>query len=120
MKRGAATRVTSTKALPILLLVSLLLLTACTPLFLCNAGSRRSGACDHEGQPASTVLWHAGSFRVLEAMPGDLVTFVQGLEHPNNGGYGKLSTTRTAQFNRFLDALFTAIEASLADGATGD
>ena len=100
--------------------VSLFLLTACTSLFLCNAGSRRSGACNHEGQPASTVLWHAGNFRALEDMSGDLVTFVQGLEHPSSGGYGKLSSTRTAHFNVFLEALFTAIEASLADGSTGD
>jgi hypothetical protein len=120
MTRGAATLVTSTKVLPILLSVSLFLLTACTPLFLCNARSRRSGACNHEVQPASTVFWHAGNFRALEDMSGDLVTFVQGLEHPNSGGYGKLSSTRTAHFNVFLDALFTAIEASLADGSTGD
>jgi hypothetical protein len=71
-------------------------------------------------QPANTVLWHAGNFRALEAMSGDLVTFVHGLEHPKSGGYGTLSTTRTAHFNRFLEALFTASDASLADGATGD
>jgi hypothetical protein len=75
---------------------------------------------NHEVQAASTVLWHAGNFRHLEDMSGDLVTFVQGLEHPKSGGYGKLSSTRQANFNLFLDALFTTIEASLADGATGD
>ena len=53
-------------------------------------------------------------------MSGDLVTFIQGLEHPKSGGYGKLSSTRQANFNLFLDALFTAMEASLADGSTGD
>jgi hypothetical protein len=74
----------------------------------------------HEVQAASSVLWHAGNFRNLEDMSGDLVTFVQGLEHPKSGGYGKLSSTRQANFNLFLDALFTAIEASLADGSTGD
>jgi hypothetical protein len=74
----------------------------------------------HEVQAASPVLWHAGNFRALEAMSGDVVTFVQGLKHPNSGGYGKLSRTRQANFALFLDALFTAIEASLADGATGD
>jgi hypothetical protein len=77
-------------------------------------------ACNHEVHPASTVFWHAGNFRYLDDMSGDLVMFVQGLEHPNRGGYGKLSSTRTANFNLFLDALFTAIEASLADGSTGD
>jgi hypothetical protein len=72
-----------------------------------------------EVQPASTVFWHAGHFHDLEDMSGDLVTFVPGLEHPNSGGYGKLSNTRHANVNLVLDALFTAIEASLADGATG-
>jgi hypothetical protein len=66
------------------------------------------------------VSWDAGNFRALEAMSGDLVTFVQGLEHPNSGGYGRVSPTRQANFTRFLDALFAAVEASLADGATGD
>jgi hypothetical protein len=75
---------------------------------------------NYEVQPASTVFWHAGNFRDLEDLSGDLVTFVQGLEHPNSGGYGKLSNTRQANFNLFLDTLFTAIEASLADGTTGD
>jgi hypothetical protein len=75
---------------------------------------------NHAVQPAGIVFWHAGNFRELEDMSGDLVTFVQGLEHPNSGGYGKLSSTRQANFNLFLDALFTAIEASLADGSTGD
>jgi hypothetical protein len=75
---------------------------------------------NHAVQPAGAVFWHAGNFRELEDMSGDLVTFVQGLEHPNSGGYGKLSSTRQANFNLFLDALFTAIEASLADGSTGD
>jgi hypothetical protein len=66
------------------------------------------------------VSWEAGNFRALEALSGDLVTFVQGLEHPNSGGYGRLSPTRQANFTPFLDALFAAIAASLADGATGD
>jgi hypothetical protein len=120
MTRGAATLFTSNKGLPILVAVSCVLLTASTPLFPSYARSRRSGVFHHEGQPASTVFWHAGNFRALEDMSGDLVTFVQGLEHPNSGGYGKLSSTRQANFNLFLDALFTAMEASLADGATGD
>jgi hypothetical protein len=119
MKRGAATRVTSKKVVLILLSVSFVL-TASTPLFLSHARSRRSVVFHHEVQAASPVVWPAGNFRNLEAMSGDLVTFVQGLEHPNSGGYGKLSTTRQANFNLFLDALFAAIEASLADDATGD
>jgi hypothetical protein len=120
MKLGAASRLPSKKGLPILLSVSLFLLTASAPLFLGNARSRRSVMFNHEVQAASTVVWPAGNFRHLEDMSGDLVTFVQGLEHPKIGGYGKLSQTRQANFNLFLDALFTAIEASLADGATGD
>jgi hypothetical protein len=64
--------------------------------------------------PASTVqtvFWHAGNFRYLDAVTDqDLLTFVStSLTHPNNGGYGKLSSTRKANFNAFLDALFTAI-----------
>lgn len=120
MKLGPATLLPSKKVLPILLLASLLLLTASTPLPLSNPGSRRSVVVTHEVQAASTVFWHAGNFRGLEEMSGDLVTFVQGLEHPKSGGYGKLSSTRQANFNLFLDALFAAIEASLADGSTGD
>jgi hypothetical protein len=68
-----------------------------------------------------TVYWHAGNFRYLDAITGqDLLAFVQGLTHPNSGGYGKLSSTRTTNFNAFLDSLFTAIADSLADGSTGD
>jgi hypothetical protein len=68
-----------------------------------------------------TVYWHAGNFRYLDAITDqDLLTFVQGLAHPNSGGYGKLSSTRTTNFNAFLDALFTAVADSLADGSTGD
>jgi hypothetical protein len=120
MKRGAATLLPAKKVLLILLSVSFFLSTASTPLFLGHARSRRSVVVNHEVPPAVTVFWHAGNFRNLEDMSGDLVTFVQGLEHPNSGSYGKLSSTRQAHFNRFLDALFTAIDASLADGATGD
>src|SRR5262245_2655424 len=120
MKRDAAMLRTSKKVLPMLVSVSFFLLTASIPLFPSHAGSWRSVASNDEVQAASTVLWHADKFRHLEDMSGDLVTFVQGLEHPKSGGYGKLSTTRQANFNLFLDALFTAIEASLADGATGD
>jgi hypothetical protein len=120
MTRGAATRLASKQVWPILLAVALFLVPASPPLVLSHAGSRWSGVFTHEVQATSPVLWHAGNFRALGAMSGDLVTFVQGLEHPNSGGYGKLSSTRQANFARFLDALFTAMEASLADGATGD
>jgi hypothetical protein len=120
MKRGAATRLPSKKVLPILLSVLFVPLTASTPLFLSCARSRSSVDFNHAVQPTSTVFWHAGNFRELEAMSGDLVTFVQGLEHPKSGGYVKLSSTRQANFTLFLDALFTAIEASLADGSSGD
>jgi hypothetical protein len=120
MKLGAAALLPSKKVLPIFLSVSFVLLTASTPLFLGTARSRRSVVFNHEVQAASTVFWHADKFRHLEDMSGDLVTFVQELEHLKSGGYGKLSQTRQANFNLFLDALFTAIEASLADGATGD
>jgi hypothetical protein len=120
MKRGPVRLVTSNKVWPILLSVSLVLPIACTPLSRSHVRGRRSVVVNHEVQPVSPVFWHAGPFRELEDMSGDLVTFVQGLEHPNSGGYGKLSSTRQANFNLFLDALFTAIEASLADGSTGD
>jgi hypothetical protein len=63
---------------------------------------------NHAVQPARTVLWYVGNFRALEVMSGDLVTFVQGLEHPKSGGYGKRSSTRQAHFTPFLDVLFTA------------
>jgi hypothetical protein len=61
-----------------------------------------------------------GKLSLLGRLSGDLVTFVQGLTHPNNGDYGKLSSTRKTNFNAFLDALFTAINDSLADGSSGD
>jgi hypothetical protein len=70
--------------------------------------------------PPTTVFWHAGNFRYLDSVTDDLVSFVQGLDHPNSAGYGKLSSTRKANFNAFLDAMFAAIDASLADGNTGD
>jgi hypothetical protein len=66
------------------------------------------------------TVWHAGNFRYLPSTSGSLVTFVDGLSHPNAGGYGKVSSTRTADFNAFLDALDNALDASLANGDTGD
>ena len=70
--------------------------------------------------PLASETWHTGNFRFLESISADLVTFVQGLEHPNNGKYGKLSSARKGDFNELLDTLFGAINASLIDGNTGD
>jgi hypothetical protein len=69
----------------------------------------------------AAVLWHAGTFRTLEVVSGDLVAFVQGLDHPNTpDSYEPLDATRAGDFTLFLETLFTAIEASLTDGETGD
>jgi len=68
---------------------------------------------------AQGTLWHAGTFRSLPTVSGELVTFTDGLAHPTAGGFGKLSSTRAAAFNVFITALFTAIDASLVDGNTG-
>ena len=76
--------------------------------------------CNGPPNPASSEFWHTGNFRLLESMSADLVSFVQGLDHPSKGEYGKLSSTRKANFNAFLEALFSAIDASLADGNAGD
>lgn len=91
--------------------LSLGMLTSCTPSSPPPASS---------SLPPASESWHAGNFRFLEATSGDLVTFVQGLEHPKQGGYGKVSSTRKGNFNAFLDTLFAAINASLIDGNTGD
>jgi 3D (Asp-Asp-Asp) domain-containing protein len=104
-----------------------LLLATISLLLLATAGALRpvrpavAGTASAEALPLqSTVLWHAGNFRYLDSVTGDLLGFVQTLTHPNSGGYGKVSTTRKANFNAFLDSLFAAIDASLADGSTGD
>lgn len=99
-------------------LASLFLLAATAPLL--HKPVSHSYAAAASASPPFAVLWHAGNFRYLDAMSGDLITFVQGFQHPNTGGYGKLSSTRKANFNAFQDALFAAIDASLADGSTGD
>lgn len=98
----------------------LLVATASLLSLLIAQTSHRAAAPAFAAPLQTTVFWHAGNFRYLDSMSGDLLTFVQGLQHPNNGGYGKLSTTRKANFNAFLDTLFTAIDASLVDGSTGD
>ena len=103
-----------------------ILLTAASLLFITAIPmvprSSRPGAASaaYASSLQGTVYWHAGNFRYLPSMSGDLLTFVQGLQHPDSGGYGKLSTTRKTNFNAFLDGLFTAISDSLADGSTGD
>jgi hypothetical protein len=70
--------------------------------------------------PTPSETWHTGSFRLLESVSADLVTFVQGLEHPRQRNYGKLSSNRKANFNTLLDTLFAAIDASLLDANGGD
>src|SRR5919197_2873742 len=106
---------------PWMLLTAASLLFATTSPLAPRSSSRRGAAAAVYASPLQgTVFWHAGNFRYLEAVSGDLLTFVQGLTHPNSGGYGKLSTTRKANFNALLDELFTAINDSLADGSTGD
>jgi hypothetical protein len=107
-----------------LLAAALLLLAAGAGPSASPLPSRNSVGAGYRVRAAGafrTVFWHAGNFRYLDAITDqDLLTFVQGLAHPNSGGYGKLSSTRTTNFNAFLDSLFTAIADSLADGSTGD
>ena len=54
-----------------------------------------------------------------DSMPGDLVAFVDALDHPDKGTYVPVLDTdaRKTNFNALLDALFSAIDASLSDGA---
>jgi hypothetical protein len=53
-------------------------------------------------------------------MSGDLESLVMAFEHPNAGGYGKLSESRVDAFTTLLNGLFRAIDDSLADGNAGD
>lgn len=69
---------------------------------------------------AGPRLWHRGTFRYLPALSGDLIDLVGALDHPNEGGYGKLSANRSEAFGLFLQALFAAIDASLLDGDSAD
>ena len=75
-----------------------------------------------DGAPpdAAHRLWHLGTFRYLPSISGDLVDFVGDLEHPNAGGYGKLSANRRQAFEKLVVALFSAIDASLLDGDSAD
>jgi hypothetical protein len=123
MKPHSTKFLTARKALVLLSVAALFLLTAHTRLSAGKFRQRSPAAANYESRPANaafTVLWHAGNFRYLDATTDDLLTFVGGLQHPNSGGYGKLSSTRKTNFNAFLDALFIAIDDSLADGSTGD
>jgi hypothetical protein len=70
--------------------------------------------------PQARTLWHAGAFRHLPSMSGDLESLVMAFEHPNAGGYGKLSESRADAFTTLLNGLFRAIDDSLADGNAGD
>jgi hypothetical protein len=120
MKPHTVTSLIRGRALTLLSLAPLFLLLSNTQPSASNPESRSPAAAYYGAGALQTVYWHAGNFRYLPSMSGDLVTFVQGLTHPDSGGYGKLSTTRKTNFNAFLDSLFTAISDSLADGSTGD
>ena len=85
-----------------------------------NLADRPAAYSNPALRSSATVLWHAGNFRYLESISADLVTFVQGLEHPFSQNYKKLSSTRKGNFNAFLNSLFAAIDASLIDGNSGD
>jgi hypothetical protein len=74
-----------------------------------------------EGQlEQNRTSWHAGSFRHLPSMSGDVESLVMGFEHPRAGGYVTLGSSRTAEFTTFLNGLFQALEDSLANGDRGD
>lgn len=64
--------------------------------------------------------WDSDNFRYLAKTEDDLLSFVQRLSHPKAGGYGKVSSTRTTDFNTFVDALLTAINQTVANPSTGD
>lgn len=120
MKRHLAKRLTSPKAL--LLLAAALLLAAGVRLPAAESGSLGPAATRLAARPPRAVLWHVGNFRYLDVEPGPtpLVEFVDNLYHPAGATYGMLSVDRKLRFNLFLDALFAAINDSLADGSTGD
>jgi 3D (Asp-Asp-Asp) domain-containing protein len=84
--------------------------------------SRKLASEVHAAPLRRTTFWHAGNFRYLDAEEHDLLSYVDdaNLSHPNAGLYGRVSPGRTDRFNVMLDALFAAIDASLADGNTGD
>jgi len=85
----------------------------------CTSGQTSGTPPAGQGELATT-RWHAGNFRHLPSMSGDIESLVTGLEHPNAGGYGKVSSARKAAFTSFVDGLFAAMEESIADGGAGD
>jgi hypothetical protein len=126
MKSHSGTLLASKLAVALLPVASILLLTAGAGRSADHHISLSTVDASHAARAAGarqTVFWHAGNFRYLDAITDqDLLSFVTSASftHPNSGGYGKLSGTRTTNFNAFLGALFTAIDASLADGSTGN
>jgi hypothetical protein len=89
--------------------------------FTCLACSGVKASDEPRAHQAQTrTLWHAGSFRHLPSMTGDLEALVATFEHPDEGGYGKLSRLRAADFTVFVDSMLDAIDASVVDGDTGD
>jgi hypothetical protein len=82
-------------------------------------GNDDGGEEDAEAGP-KPVAWFEGTFRYLPAKEADLVDFVGALDHPNQGGYGKASSTRAARFETMLGALFEAVELALVDGTLPD
>ena len=94
--------------------------TLSIPLLLIMSAGCGPGPTPPPSPPPAVESWHTGNFRLLESISADLVKFVQDLEHPNSGNYGKVSSARKATFNEFLDTLFGAINASLTDGSSGD
>src|SRR6185503_18510947 len=64
--------------------------------------------------------WYTDQFRRLPSMSANLFSFVTSIPHPNDNVYTPVSATRRANFNAFIDALFEAIDAVVADPAAGD
>lgn len=120
MRQYPATRLSWKGVSTLVAMASLLLLPANTRPSSGKLSGEGGTAAVYEPSATRTVFWHAGNFRYLNAMTDSLLTYAGNLHHPTAGGYGKLSSTRKANFNMFLDSLFIAIDDSLNDGATGD
>jgi hypothetical protein len=86
----------------------------------CAACSSNTPASREPDVTPIRTFWHAGAFRHLPSMSGDIESLVMAFEHPNAGGYQTLNESRHAAFTAFLNGLFRAIDDSLADGDTGD
>jgi len=100
--------------------MALLVLVGCAG---CEVGEDLTGDLAGEAPGArevERVYWHAGTFRTLPALHGELIAFVDALPHPNSGGYGRVSTARAQRFRSFLDAMFEAIDLGLRDGNLPD